>query len=117
MKVLLVALAVLVLANVGALAWSASRPGPPRIVHQISTMVFHNDASPTWERHIKIQNPRDRAVWVYIECESRLTTNPIGLPGRRTVTVTLPDIPPAEGCVLNHWREQRSGESPEPWSP
>ncbi len=109
MKVLLFAL----------LALSAPHRGrEPFIVHQVSTMVMRQYESPQWERSIQIKNPRARAVWVYIECESRLTVNPIGLAGKNhTTTIVLPDVPPGEGCVIHHWYEQRGTQSPKPWSP
>jgi len=92
------------------------RPGRPYIEHQVSVMVMHSDASPTWERRIKIRNPLSKAVWVYIECESRLTSNPIGVRSGRADTFTFPDIPPGEGCLIHHWRAQ-DGKSPPPWRP
>ena len=100
-----------------ALIASRPRPAQPYVVSQVSKMVLHDRASPTWERHIKIRNPLDRAVWVYIECESRLTSNPIGIPGRKTDEVVFPDIPPGEGCLINHWGVQVAGKSPPEWRP
>lgn len=89
----------------------------PRIEHQVSVMVLHQDGSPTWERRIKIYNPLRQGVWVYVECDSSLTSNPIGVSARRTDEFVFPGIPPGEVCSINHWRVQVPGKSPPQWRP
>jgi len=99
-------------------AGSAARPGrAPTIVAQETKMVMHERESPTWERSITIKNPLDRAVWVYIECERNLTVNPIGLAGRHTTTITLPDVPPQDQCLLNHWKRMGNETIAPEWRP
>ncbi len=101
-----------------ALLLSATGPARgPHIVKQESIMVMHQYASPTWERHLWTHNPTNYAAWVYIECEHHLTVNPIGLAGRHTSEIVLPDIPPGEQCVVHHWLKQRGTQTPPPWSP
>jgi hypothetical protein len=92
------------------------RETEPYIVKQVTDMVTHQYASPTWERHIWIRNPFRHPVWVYLECPEHLTVNPIGLPDRKTSEVVLPDIPPQEMCIVHHWYLQ-DGRPPKPWSP
>lgn len=95
---------------------SAGRVREPRIVHQISNLVLHDHSSPTWERHITVENPRKEAVWFWIECESQLTSTAIGQPGRHTSEYVFPDIPPGEQCMINHWEVQGT-KSPKEWKP
>lgn len=95
----------------------ASPSKVPHIVSQKTEMVKHEAASPTWERWITIKNPLNRAVWVFIECEHHLTVNPIGLPGRRKSTITLPDIPPQDGCLLHHWQKMGNETTAPEWRP
>ena len=89
----------------------------PHINAQWSKMIMHQYSSPTWERHIFLRNPTPKAIWCWIECESHLTTVAIGIAGRHTSEIVLPDIPPAEECMLNHWRTQEPGKSPPEWRP
>jgi hypothetical protein len=89
----------------------------PHIVTQRSDMVMHTYATPTWERHIYLHNPLPRPVWLYIECSSHLTTSAIGVTGGRTSEIVLPDIPPEEDCLINHWLVQETGKSPPEWRP
>jgi len=96
---------------------ASGRPAAPYIVHQESVMVTHERESPTWERHITVRNPRDEAIWFWIECESQLTSVAIGQPGRHTSEYVFPDIPPGEGCLINHWQVQRGTEQPKEWRP
>ncbi len=98
------------------LVGSAGARGP-FIKAQVSTMVMHQYDSPTWERRLDVRNPLDYATWVYIECEHHLTVNPIGLAGRHTSTIVLPDIPPGEQCQVHHWLKQKGTQTPPPWSP
>jgi len=108
MKVLLIA---------ALLALSSPKGAQPTIVRQISNMVLHNDASPTWERHIVVKNPRDKAIWFWIECESHLTSVAIGQAGRHTSEYVFPDIPPGEQCVIHHWEFQNGTKPPKEWRP
>ncbi len=82
----------------------------------MSTMVMHQDASPTWERHIWVKNPVGSSVWVYLECDGHLTVNPIGLQRRHLSEVVIPGIPPGEQCWVHHWMKQ-DGRQPPPWTP
>ncbi len=92
-------------------------PVHPHIISQRSEMVSHQYASATWERHIMLRNPLSTAVWLWVECESHLTTLAIGVGSHRTSEIVLPEIPPAEACVLHHWIPQRQGQSPPEWRP
>ncbi len=70
-------------------------------------MVIQPYGSPVWERNVVVTNPRRRATVVNIECVG-LTVNPIVVLGKRSSTITLPGVPPGDGCSINNWYEQRS---------
>jgi hypothetical protein len=66
---------------------------------------------------LTIRNPLPYAIWVYLECPSTLTQEPVGFPGHTTAKVNLVcPVPPGGRCVVNHWERQTS-HSPRPWSP
>jgi hypothetical protein len=99
------------------LAVASPKGKGPVIVRQVSSMVMHEKASPTWERHIVVKNPRNEAIWFWIECESQLTSVAIGQPGRHTSEYVFPDIPPGEQCMIHHWQVQQGTNPPPEWRP
>jgi hypothetical protein len=113
-------LAALLLTVWGGPAWGhAKHPEPrmPYISSQHTEMVIPKYASPYWDRFIAVRNPLRKPVWFWLECESRLTTNAIGLRARHTDVFTFPEIPPEEKCIVNHWEYQRRGHRPKEWRP
>jgi hypothetical protein len=69
------------------------------------------------ERFLYVHNDLARPIWAYFECTNHLTTIPIGIPGGRMAEVRLADIAPDEQCLLNHYRIQLPGQSPDTWIP
>jgi hypothetical protein len=68
-------------------------------------------------RILYIHNPLDKAVWVWVECQNVMSTQPIGLPARRFSEVNLksndPDVAVDDNtCYINHWQVQKNGNVP-----
>lgn len=108
----------LVLGLTAAAGVSARQPAKaPTIVSQKTDFVYDDLGQLIDERYIDIKNPLDKAVWVWLECESHLTTNAIGVAGRHTSEYTFDGIPSKEKCWINHWVVQAPGRSPPQWEP
>jgi len=83
-------------------------PPPPHIVQQKQVAD---------KRFIYFHNTLSKPIWGYFECEQHLTQTPLDLAAERVTEVVLTGIGPDEKCLLNHYRVQVRGQSPEPWDP